>query len=131
MLLCYIRKLIIFITSKLRCSIYYLIISTITISKFFFCFYRDKFSPILPIMSVSSHNFMSELDVYEPFSLPNLPKLRIATLNVHSVCNKSAVISDHILYNKFDIICITKTCINDGEFSNFCLILTSSKLLIV
>ena len=32
-------------------------------------------------MSVSSHNFTSPLDVYEPFSSLTLPKLRIATLN--------------------------------------------------
>ena len=69
-------------------------------------------------MSVSSHNFTPPLDVYEPFLLPTLPTLRIATLNARSVNNKSAVIFDHILYNKFDIICLTEIWINDGDFSN-------------
>ena len=69
-------------------------------------------------MSVSSHNFTSPLVVYEPFSSSTPPKLRIATLNSRYVCNKSAVISDHILYNKLNIICLTETWINDGEFSN-------------
>ena len=69
-------------------------------------------------MSVSSYNSISPLDVYEPFSSPALPKLRIATLNARSVCNKSAVISDHILHNKLDILCLTETWVNDGEFSN-------------
>jgi exonuclease III len=69
-------------------------------------------------MSVSSHIFASLLDVYEPFSSPTLPKLRIATLNARSLCNKSAVISDHILHNKLDILCVTETWVNDGEFSN-------------
>ena len=69
-------------------------------------------------MSVSSRNFASPLDVYEPFSSPALPKLHIATLNARSVCNKSAVISDNILSNKLDIICLTETWINGGEFSN-------------
>ena len=52
------------------------------------------------------------------FSSPALPKLLIATLNACSVCNKSAVILDHILSNKLDTICLTETWINDGEFSN-------------
>ena len=69
-------------------------------------------------MSVSSHNFTSPLDVYEPFSSPTLPKLRIGTLNARCVCNKSAVISDHILSNKLDIICLTEKWVDDGEFSN-------------
>ena len=63
-------------------------------------------------------NFTSPLDVYEPFSSPTLPKLRIATLNARSVCNKSAVISDHKLSDKLNIICLTETWINYGEFSN-------------
>ena len=48
-------------------------------------------------ISVGRHNFTSPLDVYETFSSPILLKLRIATLNGRSLCNKSAVISDHIL----------------------------------
>ena len=63
-------------------------------------------------------DFTSPLDDYESFSSPTLSKLRIATLNARSVCNKSAGISDHILSNKFDIICLTETWISDGEFSN-------------
>ena len=62
--------------------------------------------------------FTSPLDVYEPFSSSTLPKLRIATLNARSVCNKSAVISDHILSDKLDIICLAGTWINYGELSN-------------
>ena len=68
-------------------------------------------------MSMSSHNFTSPLNVYKLFSSPTLPKSCSATLNVRSVCNKSAAISDHILHNKLDIICLTETWINDGEFS--------------
>ena len=69
-------------------------------------------------MSVRSHNVTSPLDVYEPFSSPTHLELRIATLNARFVCNKSAVIYDHILAIKLDIICLTETWINDGEFSN-------------
>ena len=58
-------------------------------------------------MLVSSHNFTSLSDVYEPFSSLTLHKLNIATLNTRSVCNKSAVICDHILHNKIDSICLT------------------------
>ena len=60
----------------------------------------------------------SPLDVYEPFSTPTAPKLRIATLNSRSVLNKSAIINNHILENKIDILCITETWINDGQFTN-------------
>ena len=70
-----------------------------------------------PIL-VNSRNFTSPLDVYEPFSRSTLPKLHIATLNARTVCTKSAVISDHILSNKLDIICLTEMWINDGEFFN-------------
>ena len=84
----------------------------------FLLFLCGDIQPNLGPISVSSHNFTSPLDAYEPFSSPTLPKLRIATLNARSVCNKSAVISDHILSNKFDIICLTETWINDDEFSN-------------
>ena len=42
----------------------------------------------------------------------------MATLNSRSVVNKSAVINNHILENKIDILCITETWINNGEFSN-------------
>ena len=69
-------------------------------------------------MSVSSHNFTFPLDVYEPFSSPTFPKLRIATLNARSVCKKSAVISVYILFNKLDIICLTETWINMMNFLN-------------
>ena len=31
---------------------------------------------------------------------------------------KQSVINNHILENKIDILCITETWINDGEFSN-------------
>ena len=62
--------------------------------------------------------FSSTLDVYEPFLSPTVPKLRMATLNSRSIVNKSAVINNHILENKIDILCITETWINDGEFSN-------------
>ena len=37
---------------------------------------------------------------------------------MHAICNKSAVTSDHILSNKLDIIYLTETWINDGEFFN-------------
>ena len=37
---------------------------------------------------------------------------------MHTVCNKSAVISDYILSNKLDIIYLTETWIDVGEFSN-------------
>ena len=60
----------------------------------------------------------SPLDVYEPFLSLTVPKLRMVTLNFRSVVSKSAVINNHILENKTDILCITKTRINDGEFSN-------------
>ena len=56
-----------------------------------------------------NHYFSSPFDVYEPFSTPNAPKLRIATLNSRSVLNKSAIINNHILENKIDILCITET----------------------
>ena len=44
----------------------------------------------------------------------------MTTLNSRSVVNKSAVINNHILENKIDILCITETWINDGEFSIHC-----------
>ena len=72
----------------------------------FLLFLCENIQPNPGSMLVNSHNFTSPLNIYEPFSSPTLPKLRIATLNVRSVCNKSAVISDHILSNKLDIICL-------------------------
>ena len=84
---------------------------------FLLCLSGD-IQPNLTLMSVSSYNFTFPLDVYEPFLLPNLPKLHIANLNAPSECYKSAVISDHILHNKLYIICLTEMRINDGEFSN-------------
>ena len=58
------------------------------------------------------------LDVYEPFLSLTVPKLNLTTLNSRSVVNKSAVINNHIAENKIDILCITETWINAGEFSN-------------
>ena len=69
-------------------------------------------------VSLKSQYVSSPLDVYEPFLSPTVQKLRLATLNSRSVVNKSAVINNHILENKIDILCITETWINDGEFSN-------------
>ena len=84
----------------------------------FLQFLCGDIQPNLEPVSVSSHNFTFSLDAYEPFSSPTLSKLHIAILNARSVCNKSAVISDHILSNKFYIICLTEMWINGGEFSN-------------
>ena len=42
-------------------------------------------------------NKISPLYVCEPLSVSSLPKLRIAMLNVNSVCNKSAAIYNHIV----------------------------------
>ena len=56
--------------------------------------------------------------MYEPFSSPTAPNLRIATLNPRSVQNKSAIINNHILENKIDILCITESWINNGQFKN-------------
>ena len=83
------------------------------ISLLFLC---EDIQPNPGPMSVSSQNCTSPLNVYEPFSSPSLPNLRIATLNARSVYNKFAVIFDHMLFNKLDIICLTETWINDGEF---------------
>ena len=58
----------------------------------------------------------SPLDIFEPFcSSPLQRKLRMALLNVRSVCNKSAVICNHILENSLDILCLTEAWINDGD----------------
>ena len=59
--------------------------------------------------------------MYEPFSSPTAPNLRIATLNSRSVLNKSAIINKHTLENKTDILCIMETWINDGQFTNLLL----------
>ena len=56
--------------------------------------------------------------MYEPFSSPSAPNLRIVTLNFRSALNKSTVINIHILENKIDILCIIETWINDGQFTN-------------
>ena len=69
-------------------------------------------------VSLKSQYVSSPLNVYEPFLLPTVSKLCMATLNSRSVVNKSAVINNHILENKTDILCITETWINDDEFSN-------------
>ena len=71
-------------------------------------------------VSLKSQYVSSHLDVYEPFLSPTVPKLRMATLNTRSDVNKSAVINNHILENKIEILCITETWINDGEFQIHC-----------
>ena len=69
--------------------------------------------------SVPSHKFnkISPLDVYEPLSVSPQPKLRIAMLNARSVCNKSAVIYNHIAESNLDVLCVTETGINNGDIS--------------
>ena len=69
-------------------------------------------------VSLKSQYVSSPLDVYKPFLSPTVPKLRMATLTSWSVVNKLAVINNHILENKIDILYITETWINNGEFSN-------------
>ena len=39
-------------------------------------------------------------------------------LNVRSVCNKSAVIYNHIVENNLDVLCVTETWINNGDISD-------------
>ena len=82
-------------------------------------------------VSLKNQYISSPLDVYEPFLLPTVPKLCMATLNSWSVVNKSAVINNHILDNKTDLLYITETWINDGEFSNslFSLLIPSNYVL--
>ncbi len=58
---------------------------------------------------LKSQYVSSLLDVYGPFPSPTVPKLCMATLNFQSVVNKSAVINNHILENKKNILCITET----------------------
>ena len=58
------------------------------------------------------------LDAYEPFLSLSHTKLHVATLNARSISNKSAIICDHIIENKFDVLCISETWINDGEMTN-------------
>ena len=69
---------------------------------------------------VSSNNqcVSSPLDVYEPFSSLTASNLRIATLNSRSMLIKSVIINKHKLESKIDILYITETYINDGQFSN-------------
>ena len=69
-------------------------------------------------VSLNNQNVLSPLDVYEPLTFPTAPNLRIATLNSISVLNKSATINNHTLENNIDILCITETWINDGQFTN-------------
>ena len=72
-------------------------------------------------------NNISPLDVFEPLSVsPPLPTLRIANLNARSVCNKSAIIYNHMVENNLDILCVTETWINNGDISSS---LLSSSLL--
>ena len=67
---------------------------------------------------LKSQYVSSPLDVYEPFLSLTVPKLSLTTLNSWFVVNKSAVINNHIAENKIDILSITETWINAGEFSN-------------
>ena len=74
----------------------------------------------------SLHKFIniSPLDIYEPFSVSlSLLKLRIglATLNARSVCNKYAVIYNHIVENNLDFLCLTETWINNGDILDYLL----------
>ena len=56
--------------------------------------------------------------MYVPLSSPTARNLHIDTLNSRSVLNKFAIITNHILENKIDILYITETWINDGQFTN-------------
>ena len=38
-------------------------------------------------------------------------------LNARSVCNKSAVICNHIVENNLDVLCMTETWINNSDIS--------------
>ena len=62
--------------------------------------------------------FLLHLMCMNLFQLPLPPNLRIATLISRSVLNKPAIINNHILENKIDILCTTETWINDGQFTN-------------
>ena len=44
-------------------------------------------------------------------------KLCIAALNARSISNKSAVIYDHIVDNKLDVLCVSENWISDGDIS--------------
>ena len=67
-------------------------------------------------------NATSPLDVYEPFFSPSYSKLRVPTLNARSISNKFAVICDHILENKFAVLSLSETWINDGQMTKSLLI---------
>ena len=69
-------------------------------------------------VSLNNQYVSFSLDVYEPYPSPTAPNLRIATLNSRSVLNKSAIINNHILETKIDILCITETWINDSQVTN-------------
>ena len=70
-------------------------------------------------VQIHKFNDTSSLGAYEPFcSSSPQTKLRIALLNACSVCNKSAVIYNHIPENSLDILCITETWINNGDISS-------------
>ena len=67
-----------------------------------FCYVHPNPGPV----PLHKFNNISPLDVYKPFSVsPPLPKLRIAMLNACSVCNKPAVIYNHIVENNIDVLC--------------------------
>ena len=75
-----------------------------------------------PIPVSLNNQFVSfPLNVYEPFLSPTTPNLCIATLNSRSVLNKSAIVNNHILKLKTDILYITETWINGGQFTNLLL----------
>ena len=71
---------------------------------YFLLFFSGNVQPNPGPVSLHKFNNISPLDVYEPFSVsPSLPKLRLAMLNARSLCNKSAVIYNHIAENNLDV----------------------------
>ena len=70
------------------------------------------------LLSLNNQYVLPHLMFMNLFHLPLPPYLRIATLNSRFVLNKSAIIRNHILENKIDILCITETWINDGQFTS-------------
>ena len=91
-----------------KCMIIYLLL-----------FLSGYVNPNLGPVPLHKFNNISPLDVYKPSSVsPSLPKLRIAMLNTRSVCNKSAVIYNHIIENNLDVLRVTETWINNGDVSD-------------
>ena len=89
---------------------------------YLFLFLSGNIHPNPDPVQYHKFNDTSPLDVYEPFcSYPLQPTLRIALLNTRSVCNKSAVVYNHILENSLDILCLTEAWINDGDISSLLL----------